>query len=373
MRLAIAITCVAVLTSACAHAGEKELLDKFKQQNNRARDRIEADIKNALEEAKTLEKEDPASALGLLQEVRDRMLQKGLLASREDRALAEPMWERIQLLRGVVRGKQLGELRASLAEFKEYQNRMNEQFAAVRAALIPPTAKEVPRGFPAFIAFANGKFAVGWVHEAPVFVVSATVNDQEFTYAPGVVAGLQAPQAFYVYQTDAQQFSRLTSAEFFAAAIASYGPVRQPGFWLPSKEIEPPPGYDKRGAGAVGLALFARSTALLMGMWTNPAGKPAESGKQRSTDMMRIYREAMIELQVQEVFTKLRPADQNRARDAIIAFLDRRPADRPLSAEEIVRLSDTVAELFAERRADAVAFAHLLNRFFERTLAEQKK
>ncbi len=272
-----------------------------------------------------------------------------------------------------MRGKEAAELRAGLAAYKDYLNRMNEQFAELRVALIPPAAKETPRGWPAFIAFTNGKYAVGWVHKEPLVIVSATVTDQEFTYAPGVVAGLQTPQGFYVFQPDKHEFTRMTSAEFFVAGVASYGPARQPGFWLPSKEVEPPAGYDKRSAGAVGLGLFAQSAAALMTLWTAPAGRPAEHGEQRSTDMIRMYREAMLELQVHEVFSKLRPEDQNRVRNAIVSFLDRRPADTPLSAEEVVRLADTVGENYRDRRTDAITFAHLLNRFFERVRVEQKK
>jgi hypothetical protein len=223
-----------------------------------------------------------------------------------------------------------------------------------------------------FIAFTNGKFAVGWLHEAPVFVVSVTVSDQEFIYGPGSVAGVQTPQGFYVYQPDAQRFTRMTNAEFFVAAIASSRAARQTGFWLPSKEVEPPAGYDKRSAGVVGLGLFARSAASLMTMWTTPAGRPTESGKNGSSDTMRLYRDTMIELQVQEAFSKLRPADQSRVTAAVMGFLERRGADSPLSADEVVRLAETLGEMYADRRGDAITFAHLLSRFFEQAQREQR-
>jgi ElaB/YqjD/DUF883 family membrane-anchored ribosome-binding protein len=373
MRLAAALTLVAIFCAASVRAGEKDLLDKFKKQNNSARDRLEARIKQTLEQAKELQKEDPVTALGMLQEVRDRMLQKGLLTSREDRALAEPLWERIQALREIVRGKRAGELRASLAEFKEYLNRMNEQFGALRTALIPPTVKETPRGWPAFIALTNGKYAVGWLHEAPVFVVSATVADQEYIYGPGLVAGVQTPEAFYVFAPATQRFSRMTNPEFFVTAIATDGLGRQRNFWVPTKEIEPPPGYDRRSAGAVGLGLFARSAAALMTRWANPASGPNEAGKKGSTDTMRQYRDALIELHVQDVFAKLPRADQEHVRDAIIAFLERRPADAALTPDERMRVVEIIVERFADRRADAQALANLLNRFMADSRRERER
>src|SRR5262245_51703835 len=71
MRVSLAFALIAVGSVGLLRAGEKELLDKFKQQNNSSRDKIEADIKQTLEQAKEIEKEDPAGALGMLQEVRD--------------------------------------------------------------------------------------------------------------------------------------------------------------------------------------------------------------------------------------------------------------------------------------------------------------
>ncbi len=82
MRIAIAVAVLAVLSTAPSGAGEKQLLDKFTKQNNSARDKLQAAITKTLEDAKALEKDDPAGALGLLQEVRDEMLHKGLLTSR---------------------------------------------------------------------------------------------------------------------------------------------------------------------------------------------------------------------------------------------------------------------------------------------------
>jgi hypothetical protein len=46
-----------------------------------------------------------------------------------------------------------------------------------------------------------------------------------------------------------------------------------------------------------------------------------------------------VKVGCQEVFTKHSSPEQNRVRDAIVAFLDRRTTDSPLSADEIVRMA----------------------------------
>ena len=89
MRIALAlVVLVATGFVSSSSAGEQELLDKFKRQNAATRDKLVADIKQVLDQAKALEKDEPAAALGLLQDTRDRMLQKGLLAASVRRILA---------------------------------------------------------------------------------------------------------------------------------------------------------------------------------------------------------------------------------------------------------------------------------------------
>jgi polyhydroxyalkanoate synthesis regulator phasin len=371
---AVAIVAAALVLVPPARAGEKDLLERFKRQNQQAREKLEAEIKQVLEQAQAVEKDEPAKAIGILQDARDKLLQKGLLTTKEDRTLAEPLWERIQLLRGTIRGKQGEELRVTLADYKEYLARMNEEFAKLRAELIPPAAKEAPPGGPAFIAFVGGSYAAGWMHESPQFVVNATVNDQQITYAPGVVAGVQTPSGFFVYHTGVKRFQHLSPAEFFLTAITSYPPARRPGFWMPSDIPPPPPGLYKRSLGAEGAALFAHSAGALTTTWAGPGGQFPERGPGASNGSAagRLYREVMVELLVHEVFLKLKREDQNRIRDLALTFLDRRPRDEPLSSEEIVRFSDTVTEAYADRRADALAFAHRFNRILEQNAPPRK-
>jgi hypothetical protein len=367
---AIFLAAVVVVSTTQAFAGEKELLDRFKKQNLQGREKLQAEIKQVLEQAQALEKDDPARAMGLLQDVRDRMLQQGLLANKEDRALAEPLWERIQMLRAEARAKKSDELRAALGDFKEYTGRMNEEFTKLREDLVP-VGKAAPPGGPGFIAFVNGTFAAGWLHESPQFVVHATVKDLDTTYPPGVVAGVQTPQAYFLYQPSQKRFVQLPSAEFFLTAIASYPPARRVGFWMPSEIPPPPPGFYKRSAGAVGAALFARSAGLLMTTWAGPGGHFPErnlAGDSGDSGSARLYRDVVIELLVQDIFYKNTREDRNRFRDAVMTFLDRRPRDVPLSPEEIIRLSDAIAEVYPDRRSDGVTLAHRLNRIFARNV-----
>jgi hypothetical protein len=363
-----------LLMTAQASAGDNSLLDRFKQQNDKGREKLKAEIKDALERAQALEKDDPLQAIGILQDTRDRLLQKGMLTERDDRALAEPLWERIQALRGIVRGVKAEELRATLGDYKEYITRMNEQFAQLRKALVPVAAKEAPPGGPAFIAFANGKQAVAWLNEPPDFVVHCTINDQPIILAPGLVAGLQTADGFYLFDPATRRFLRLSRAELFVTAVASYPPARRNGFWLPWQETAPPAGYDKRSVGAAGLTLFARSAGVLMTTWTTPTARRPDlsAGRTSSPETARLYRDVMIELRVQEAFAKLKREDQNRFREVILTFLDRRPRDEPLTTDEIARFADLLAEIYPERRSDAVAFAHLLNRFFEENRPQKK-
>ncbi len=371
--------CLLVVLSAFAAAaprggGDGSLLNRFKQQNEQARERLQNQVKEALDKAQALEKDEPARALGLLQDTRDRLLERGLLASREDRALAEPLWERIVVLRAVLRDQRARELRLSLADFKEYIARMNEEFALLRAALIPP-AREMPRGGPAVLAFVDGKQAVGWLHEPPLFVVQMTVNDQLQTYAGGLVVGVETPQEFFVYDRAAKRFTAMTRTDFFVRAIASYPPARRPGFWLPPEIPPPPPGFTKRSVGALAAALFARGVGVLMSTWARPGSDAAErapgAGGGNDAETARLYRDVLVELQVQEIFHRLKREDQDRVRNAVMTFLDRRPGNGPLSAEEIVGLSDAVSEVYPELRSDAVAFGHILNRHLEQAGAKK--
>ena len=45
----------------------------------------------------------------------------------------------------------------------------------------------------------------------------------------------------------------------------------------------------------------------------------------------------------------------------------------PFTAEEVVQLSDLIADIAPDRRANAVAFAHVLNRLFEQNQRMRKK
>jgi polyhydroxyalkanoate synthesis regulator phasin len=358
-----------------AHAGEKELFDKFKQQNSQSREKVKEDIKLVLDKATLLEKDDPAKALLLLEITRDQMLAKGQLTGKDDRALVEPVLERIQLLRGELRGKRADELRSAMAEFKDYLVRMNVEFANVRQDLLLPN-REVPPGGPAFIEFTNGTQAVGWLHEPPGFVVSATVNDQQRTYAPGIVAGVQTPQGFYVYYPATKRFVLLPNAEFFVTAVAAYPRARKRGFWLPNEIPPPPPGFYKQSAGANGAALFAHGPGMLMAFWAGPGGNAPEgivTGRIGDPVVARIYRDVSVDLALQDLFPNLRKADQIRFRDLIMTFLDRRAKDDPFTPEEVVRLSDLIVETAPDRRANAVAFARALSRLFEQNQRMRKK
>jgi polyhydroxyalkanoate synthesis regulator phasin len=355
------------LGAPLAHAGEKELFDKFKRQNEQGREKLKEDINLVLEKSLALEKDDPAKALLLLQTTRDLMLQKGLLTAREDRALAEPLWERVQMLRGVIQGKEADELRTAVADYKEYLSRMNEEFANLRQALLLPN-REVPPGGPAFLQFINGTQAAGWLNEAPDFVVNITVNDQSQTHGPGVVAGLHTPQGFYLYQPVAKRFVFLSKAEFFLAAMASHPPARKTGFWMPSEIPPPPPGFYKNSTGAVGAALFARAPGTLMTAWAGPGGTTPETvgaGGANDSATARLYRNVLVDIMVQEGFANLKKVDQNRFRDVILTFLERRSRDGMLNSEEAAQLADLLADIYPDRRAEAAAFTHVLNRLLE--------
>ena len=80
----------------------------------------------------------------------------------------------------------------------------------------------------------------------------------------------------------------------------------------------------------------------------------------------------MIDLQVQESFPKLKKEDQARLRDIVLTFLDRRAVEEPLAPDEILQMSDTVAEAFPDRRAETVAFGRLLNRLYEQKTPRKK-
>jgi polyhydroxyalkanoate synthesis regulator phasin len=374
---AISVLCAIVVfvSAAAADAGDKELFDKFKRQNGQSRDKLKEDIKLVLDKATLLEKDQPAKALLLLEVARDQMLAKGLLTAREDRTLLEPIVERITLLRGSLRGKRAEELRSAMADFKEYLSRMNEDFGYLRQDLLLPN-REVPAGGPAFIEFTNGTQAVGWLHETPLFLVNATVNDQEHIYAQGVVAGLQTPQGFYVYYRPTRRFVLLTVPEFFVTAVAAHPPAGKGGFWMPVEIPPPPPGFFKRSAGAVGAALFARSAGMLMASWATPDGHPPESivtGRVNDPGAARLRRDVAIDLAIQEVFTNLRKSDEVRFRDVIMTFLHRRTRDNRLTADEVVQLSDLIADIAPDRRANAVAFAHIISRLFEQNDRMRKK
>jgi polyhydroxyalkanoate synthesis regulator phasin len=373
--ISVGFVTVALFSAATAHGGEKELFDKFKRQNEQSREKVKEDIKLVLEKAAPLEKDEPAKALLLLQITRDQMLAQGLLTAKEDRALVEPLLERIQLLRGGLRGKQADELRSAMAEFKEYLLRMHEEFSTVRQELLLPN-REVPPGSPAFIQLTNGTQVVGWLHEPPVFVVNATVSDQQHTYAPGVVAGLQTPQGFYLYYPATKRFVLLPSAEFFVTAVAASMPARKSNFWIPTEIPPPPPGFYKRSTGVVGAALFARSAGALMTSWAAPGGSAPESivtGRVSDPVAARLYRDVSVDLAVQELFPGLKKTDQVRFRDIIMTFLDRRPRDDPFSADEVVQLSDLIADIAPDRRTNAVAFAHVISRLFEQAQRLRKK
>jgi hypothetical protein len=357
-------------------AGEKELLDKFKRDNEQGRERMLAQLKEALDKADELEKKAPAKALTLLTETRQRMLEKGLLARREDQALAEPLWERIVALRHSLYTKKRTELRDAVTEYKDYLARMGDQLNRLRTDLVPPT-KEPPPGEPAFFALTNGKFAVGWLHERPLFTVRATVNDQENTYGPGVVAGLQVRDGYYLYQPSRNRYRHVLNGEFLVVALYAYPPSQKAGYWFPPQDPPPPPGFDKRSTGAAGVSLFARSAGSLLQTWSSPGGQLPEDGFAPQfgggRDAARVYRDVLIDLVVQESFPKMPREDLDRCRDMMLAFLDRRPADDPLNANETGRFAESIVEVYPERRGDALRFAQRVNRILQEYRRERKQ
>jgi hypothetical protein len=373
----IAITAVALFVIITpVSAGEKEMLDKFKKQNQQGRDKIAAYIKEALDKAELLEKDSPARALGLLQDTRERMLEKGLLSSREDRALADPLWERIMALRLGMYNKKRGELRGAVIEYKDYLAKMRDQLTHLRTDLIPPT-KEAPPGEPAFFMLVNGKQAVGWLHERPYYTVHATINDEYKTYGPGTIAGMQVRDGYYLYRPDLKRFRHISNGEFVVVAIYAYPASRNTGFWYPEREPPPPPGFDRSSIGVVGMSLFARSAGALLSIWSSPAGQLPEDGFAPQfgggKDAARVYRDVLVDLQVQEVFPKLNREDLDRCRDIMIGFLDRRLNDEPLVAGEIERFAESIAEVLPERRDQAVTFAHRVNRVLVEYKAQKKQ
>jgi hypothetical protein len=368
----LACGCLGPLASA---QGEKELLEKFKKQNEAGRERLRAEVKDVLEKVQVLEKQDPEEALGLLQDVYEGLLQKGLLTSKDDRDLAGPLTTKIDDLREMVLAQRAAKLKASLAEYKDYLDRMNEEFVALRKALVPP-AKDAPAGEPAFFTFANGALAAGWLHSPPLFVVHATIRDEARSYAPGLVTGIQTAQAYYVYHPSKKQFVKLTNSEFFITAVVAYAPARRPGFWLPKEIPPPPPGFGKTSPGVDGAALFGRSVALLMHTWASPVGQVLGMGTtavEARGSAAKLLREVMIDLQVQQSFPRMMREPQTRIRDLVMTFLGRRPQLGALDADESGRLIDLIADAYPDRRPEAVAFVPRLNLILEQTSARMKK
>jgi hypothetical protein len=365
MRIALPI--LILLIPGWAHAGEKELLDKFQRLNDAGHAKLEAQIKQAMEKADVLEKADPAQALGLLQDVRDQMLRKGLLATKKDRDLAEPLWERIKGLRTQLRAKRADELRFALGQFRDYMFRTNDELSNLRRDMVP-AGKTPPPGGPVFIAFGNGKTGVGWLNEPPMFVVNVTIDSEVQLLPPGAVAGLQGLDGFYVFHPVNKRFERLNPAEFFGMAITAHPPAEKRGFWLPASTPPPPPGLFARSPGVAGAALFAYSAGVLMTDWAGPGGTfPARgsAATEGNATTARLLLEANIELEIHETFITLHRADRARLRDVIMTFLDRRPTYHPLTAEEIVRLGELIAEAYPDRRGDASTFALRLNRILD--------
>jgi len=198
-------------------------------------------------------------------------------------------------------------------------------------------------------------------------VVNITVNDQAQTHGPGIVAGLHTPQGFYLYQPGAKRFVFLSNAEFFVAAISAHPPARKTGFWMPPETPPPPSGFYKNSPGAVGAALFARAPGILMTAWTVPGGTTSDTVARAAVDAatVRVYRNVLIDIMVREGFANLNKADQNRFRDIILTYLERRSRDGMLNSEEAAQLADLIADIYPERRAEAAAFINVLNRLLE--------
>jgi hypothetical protein len=374
MRILAAAVLGTLLSIAASQANEIDLLNKFRQQNERSRTKLADEIKLVLDKADELEKDDPLAALAVLQDARDRLLEKHLLAGREDRTVADPLWERIQSVRSAARSQFTDALQTGLSEFREYRLRMKDQLATVRTELVPPH-KAAPPGEPAYFALANGKVQVGWLNERPDFVVDATVNDQQHTLGAGLVTGIQTAEGFYRYQPASKRMVWTTPAELFTMAIASYAPARKPGFWL-TLHPDPPTGFFKNSMGVLGAGMFARGVAPLLTTWAHPTGKTPEAAVAESgtVSVRRVYRDAIVDLHVQKAFASLkRREDQVRFRNLIINFLDQREQDGPLSTEEIGRLAEVIADVAPDRRTEAIAFAYLLNGFYEDHLRKLKK
>src|SRR6516164_6501470 len=162
-RKFLAVTIVVLALSAVGRAEDDALLDKFKKQNEAERDKVRGQIKQAIDKALAIEKDDPAAALALMQDTRDKMLKKAMLAQREDRELVAPVWERIKALQVVLRSQRSAEMLAATAEYRDYLIRINDELAAVRRDFTSGYAKDPPPGQPAYVAFVNGETAVGWL------------------------------------------------------------------------------------------------------------------------------------------------------------------------------------------------------------------
>jgi hypothetical protein len=373
MRCNIALLVLVAFTSI-GLAGDNELLDKFKKQNEASRDKIRGQIKDAIDKAQAMEKDDPAGALALLQETRDWMLTKATLARREDRELVAPIWERIKALQVVLRVQRGEDMRVATSEFKEYLTKMNDEFATLRRELVP-AGKDPPPGQPAYIVLINGKVAVGWLQEKPVYVVRITIDEQPHTLGPSTVAGVQTIDEFYLSDPARQRFEERTPLAFFITAVVVHPAASKPGFWAPAKAPPPPPGFFKRSLGVEGAAHFSRSAGALMAAWAGPNGVFPERARvlgNISASTATLLRDAAIELQIQEGFHKMSKEDQIRVRDLVVSFLDGRPRDDSLTGEEVVQVGDQIAREFPDRRADVVRFVLRMNRVLDTYTAVRK-
>ena len=364
----LAVTIVVLALSAVGRAEDDALLDKFKKQNEAERDKVRGQIKQAIDKALAIEKDDPAAALALMQDTRDKMLKKAMLAQREDRELVAPVWERIKALQVVLRSQRSAEMLAATAEYRDYLIRINDELAAVRRDFTSGYAKDPPPGQPAYVAFVNGETAVGWLQETPQFIVRITINQEPHAYGPGTVAGLQTLDGFYLYNPAPKRFEERSSLAFFITAVLVHPPASKAKFWIPSKTPPPPPGFYKKSVGVDGAALFARSAGVLMSAWSGPNGQFPErkrvlAGIDPANAML--LRDAAVDLQVQEAFHRFKKEDQARIRDMVIGFLDSRSRDDALTSEEVLKLGDQIADAYPDRRADTLTFVLRMNRVLD--------